>query len=298
MPTEEEVIENILSDNPNLEEVTESEVGDWPGWVRVDIKNPNGTTNRKYRSPGGIEVSNNRWSVLKHKFRGQKFIPEEMIVDKKPAPVFFTRPSTYSPTKGPSEPYTRPKQATNTRVHQEPVTEGPLDIPEAKPRPGKAQQGKATSKELSDSFITTLLIATSLVALVLQFPDLAMQEVEAKSIAIPLANILERTTINERFGKLIASSGDYQMLGYGLFLYLERVTGAVQSRRQQRAQQPRSAQQAPAAAAPEPVIGGVDGNAPIGQAGLSSNIGAGLVGANLPYSAKSTGRVTPITRQG
>jgi hypothetical protein len=292
-----ELDELIAAEAQNLEEVSEADVNEWPGWVRVTIKRPDGTQNLRYRSPGGVEVSNNRWTVLKNKYKGQKFIPEEFVVEQpKKAPVFFTRPSTKHAYKDLPPQSIRPSQSPNIKV-SEPVSEGPLDIPEARPRPGKAQQGKATAKELSESFITTLLIATSLVALITQFPELAMQEVEAKSIAIPLANILERSTINERFGKLIASSGDYQMLGYGLFLYLERVSGAVQARRQQNAQQPRPPQQAPAAQQPEPGGTGVDANAPIGQSGLN-NTGLVSTGAYLPYSNKGTGRITPITRQG
>ena len=296
MATEEELLETLSAPppDPTLEQVSEAEVGEWPGWIRVTVKKPDGSTNVRYRSPGGIEVSDNRFSVLKHKFRGQKFIPEEQIVDKtRNPPVFFTRPSTSPPPKQAQSSSTRPVQKPSESVQDE----GPLDIPEAKPRPGKAQQGKATARELSDSFITTLLIATSLVALITQFPDLAMREVEAKSIAIPLANILERSQINERFGKLIASSGDYQMLGYGLFLYLERVAGAVQVRREQVANTRRPPQQAPATSQPEPGGTGLEANAPIGQQGLN---GGGLTnyGANLPYSVQGTGRVTPITRQG
>jgi hypothetical protein len=283
----------IAAESQNLEVVSETEAEDYPGWVRIDIKSPNGS-NRKYRSPGGIEITANRFTVLRNKYKGQKFIPEEdVLVPKKAPPVFFTRPSTKQPPRQPSPPQPR----TTPKPSEQLLDNGPLDIPEARPRPGKAQQGKATAKELSESFITTLLIATSLVALITQFPELAMQEVEAKSIAIPLANILERSTINERFGKLIASSGDYQMLGYGLFLYLERMSGAVQARRQQNAQQPRPPQQAPAAQQPEPGGTGVDANAPIGQSGLN-NTGLVSTGAYLPYSNKGTGRITPITRQG
>jgi len=266
----EEVQEPVIS-------VTEHKVIDWPGWTRIQSGNT-----RRYRSPGGLEVSNARWIILSQKYRGQKFIPEAEILPKpKPQPTSFFSTKTERVPSGQQKfmPETPSKQKEET----------PLDLPDARPRVGsKPQGGRASARELGDSFQTTLLIATALVALLTKFPDLAMTEMEAKGIAIPLANILEKSKINERFGRMIANSGDYQLLGYALYLYLDRVGTAVNVRRNNVRQQ-----------FAQPVDTSSISNA-TGAGGVQPSAGNGYQssGANLPYAPTSGGRVTPITRQG
>jgi hypothetical protein len=273
MTTDESTLLEEL-DQPALPQSQEWELKNRPGWFR--IKSDSGAI--RFRSPGGVEISGRRYYELDSKFRGS-IIPESLILPppKKP-PIFYPQASTGSR-----------QQSNQTARNQFIENEKPPELPEAKPRPssGKVAPGKATAKELADSFITTLLIATSLVALATRFDDLAMTETEAKNISIPLANILERSDVNTRFGRLIASSGDYQLLGYGIYLYLDRVTKAVNQRREQNAHTRTTA-------SPNPTPTGGAG-APIGSPGPVSVNG---VGANLPYSRTGSGGVTPITRVG
>jgi hypothetical protein len=217
--------------------------------------------------------------MLVAKYKGQSFIPESDVLPKStPARPSFLPPKTSTVT-GQSSGST--KEPDSSQEH--------IDLPTAKPRTGsKPQGGRASARELSDSFQTTLLIATSLVALLLKFPDLGMTESESKGIAIPLANILEKSRLNERFGRMIANSGDYQLLGYALYLYLDRVTTAINVRRQNFA----AAQQPSQPIDTTSATGSSSGLQPAAGNGYQST------GANLPYAPTGTGRVTPITRQG
>jgi hypothetical protein len=268
-PVEEEKPEQVFKETP---------VADWPGWVKITSGN-----SRRYRSPGGLDISAARFMLLAQRFRGQKYIPESDI-PAKPS----TKPSTFFSGKtGASG--SKSTHPDGTTAKSEISDDKPIDLPEARPRVGsKPQGGRASARELSDSFQTTLLIATSLVALLLKFPDLAMNEAESKGIAIPLANILEKSRLNERFGRMIANSGDYQLLGYALYLYLDRVTTALNVRRQNFAAAQHSSQPIDIASTGQP------------SGGLQPAAGNGFqsTGANLPYSPAGTGRVTPITRQG
>lgn len=71
---------------------------------------------------------------------------------------------------------------------------------------------------------------------------------EADNISIPAGNLIAKSRLNERIGKLIAESGDWQMLGYALYLFGSRINSDIQARggwsqklgfgRNQRPQQP------------------------------------------------------------
>jgi hypothetical protein len=52
----------------------EVEVPDWPGWTRIIYGG-----NRRYRSPGGQEVSNATFTKLANQYKMQGEIPEKAV---------------------------------------------------------------------------------------------------------------------------------------------------------------------------------------------------------------------------
>jgi len=142
------------------------------------------------------------------------------------------------------------------------------NFPEPKSKSTRASAGKATSKELALAFETNFLILTSIVALFTGLPEVGMSAEEAKSIAIPAANIFESSDLNKQIGKTIANSGDYSLLGYALYLYLFRVVTTHRSKLNVQSQRP-------AAQAPEqgPATNGAGAALPFKPAGLRNFTG-------------------------
>lgn len=162
-----------------------------------------------------------------------------------------------------------------------------LGLPEAKIKTSRPSAGKASSKELSIAFQTNLLIVTSMLALLVSFPDIAMSEMEAQTIAIPAANLFESTDMNRRIGKMIAGSGDYSLLGYAIYLYLFRVVAAQRERnprvRHQKATSPQPA--ATGGAIPTPI------SAAYGGVGATGTVAAN--GASMPNRPTGIRGFTP-----
>lgn len=115
----------------------------------------------------------------------------------------------------------------------EPASEEESWMPEPKPkasRPQSANSQKANAKELALAFEVNLSILTSVIALLTSIPELEMHPEEAKGISTTAANLFESSSFNKQFGKLVANSGDYSMLGYAIYLYIHRVTLAIKER--------------------------------------------------------------------
>lgn len=111
------------------------------------------------------------------------------------------------------------------------VTELFPGAPDPKSRTGVRVSGnRATAKELADGAYITLCIVTAIVALLFQMPEVAMEDMEAKNIAVPLGNLLVKSKINERFGRIIADSGDWQLFGYAMWMYGSRVATQLSMR--------------------------------------------------------------------
>jgi hypothetical protein len=264
---------------------SEKEVQNRTGWIRIIDGGA-----RRYRSPGGTEISGNHYNKLSITFPPPQEIPEKIVyaVETSGASILKTQgnlavavkttpplhrsgtvqvadeqligitqaPNVIMPKKSTAEVDARFGQdaveediePANNIINIEPkVRTSQGGRPPTTPVAKAARARRATAKELSNGIYISLAITTSIVAMLTQFNDLAMTEMEAKSIAIPLGNILEPTKINERFGRWLADSGDYQLLGYALFIYISRVRDHVQARgtgffnnkkRQQQQQQP------------------------------------------------------------
>lgn len=139
---------------------------------------------------------------------------------------------TSAPSSPPPEPVAQ--QPANILENIEPKTHSS--------KPGRRIENGATSKELADGLYITLSIVTSIVAMLTKEPGLTMSEIESKNISIPAGNLIEPTDINKRFGRMIAESGDWQLLGYAIWLYIARVREPVIERfkgnKQQQQQQP------------------------------------------------------------
>lgn len=228
--------------------IKEFDVTGFPGWKRLEIG-----SNRRWRSPGGIEISNSQFVKLR-KLHADGVIPESELVSTgstvmtslrsaaSAAKSFIADVSTPAPqvvqtTDRPNIGKTQPPNA-HPAPHPQPtiptdedvVTEFSLPEPKVHAQRGRPTGNKATEKELADGIYVSLAIITSVIALLIQVPEAAMTDQEAKTISIPAANLLAKSKLNERFGRLIAGSGDWQMLGYALYLYGQRVVTAMSMR--------------------------------------------------------------------
>lgn len=255
----------------NNKAAIEKEVPGYPGWIKLQKGG-----SRRYVSPGGAEISANAFMRLQKDYGFGNDIPESAVaatfITKRPARFFGTTDS-------------RPSSPNQNQNQHEVVLEMDNAMPDPKPRPGKSHGTKASPKELSDGIYITLSIVTAIVSLLLQTPDLAMTEPEAKNIAIPAGNLMSNSKLNEKFGRIIADSGDWQMLGYALFLYASRVTETMQQKGLFNVKRREPGGHAPSASP------GSTGNAP--EPSASSN-GNGYNGAYLPSSHTSLrGFTTP-----
>lgn len=132
----------------------------------------------------------------------------------------------------------------------------PVDLPEPtidRPHAETKKAGLATPAELAETAWLALLLATLILGFLLRAPEVAMTNDEAWAIATPIGNILERTTINRRYGRWLRDGGDYMKLGYAGVMYTVRVSWAMQYRQQLQAQgQGQSRPAAPATPVPTP----------------------------------------------
>lgn len=206
-------------------EIKELDVPDWPGWKKLQL---GGT--RHYISPGGVKITAYRFAQLALRYRGQSYIPEADILPgpDKTNQGFFGQILSGSKATKTNQP--KPDQPS---TNQESTNQEEIFVPpEPKPHAGRSGGSRASPKELSDGMYISISIATSIVALLLREPQLAATDLEAKNIAIPAANLLAKSKLNERFGRLIAESGDWQLLGYAIWMYFNRVFDVVKVKRE------------------------------------------------------------------
>lgn len=200
----------------NTKAVVEKEVPGYPGWIKLQKGG-----SRRYISPGGAEISATAFMKLQGQFGFGNDIPESAVAAtfQKREPRSFLQPLPSKPNLG-----------NQNQSPPDSVSEIIPDMPDAKVRPGKSSGSKASPAELSNGIYITLSIVTAIVALLTQAPELSMTEQEAKNISIPAANLMAQSKLNEKFGRLIADSGDWQLLGYSLFLYGSRVMETMKLR--------------------------------------------------------------------
>jgi hypothetical protein len=258
----------------SMPEYNEYPVANWKDWVRLEIKAEDGSTKRNYRSPGGVVISNYEWGKKSAKYRSQGYIPENDLTpigtsnsgpallpsraaSKRVVEGTISPPPNQSIPVSPDEEQLQQQQfftsqqtayqdvGRKAQPSQRPPASPPReDIPDEEPvfiapdpklDTSKGRAGnKATPKELADGLYISLTIVTSIVALIVGAPEINMTDMEAKAIAIPAANLIARSKLNERFGRMIAESGDWQLLGYAIWMYFSRVTEVIRAKNAQR----------------------------------------------------------------
>lgn len=265
-----------------------------PGWTRLQWVAPDGHyLQTQFRGPGGEIISG---FAYRKRLRSGEIPTIDRATGEVSAP----------PPPRPTHP-----SAATAQTPDEPPTLGPLDLPAPEPDRARAAPGQATAAELSLTAQIVLIIATSLIALLTSTPELAMSDIEAQGISVPLANIFARSELNRRFGRYLAGSSDYTLLGYALYAYGYRVIGQVGARAQaeQAAQGtqrgfphavPQTPRPQPAYA---PAVGGADepggqpGSAGERTAPASGGIGGAVNGAFTTAASRIVG-YHPIQNSG
>lgn len=197
-------------------EIKEHEVAGWPGWTKTVMNN-----SRRYTSPGGVDISAARFMKLTKKYQGQKYIPESVILEdleKRPgttAPGFFKEVS--SPKKKDEPPEDVPRQQEFAELAMD-------NESRSKPTSRRSKHPRPDAKMLAWGFKKlTLLITAGIIAKILQDDRAALSEEEATLFGISLGNLFEPTEWNDKFGWIIAETGDWQNIGYILFTYFYRM---------------------------------------------------------------------------
>lgn len=219
-------------------EIKEKEVEGWPGWTRVQMG-----TSRRYRSPGGVDISYARFLRLAGKYKDQGYIPENLILEdmKEHDPDYRKSPKGFMQLPGMGKPKKNPKveipnsEIPNAKFTDEPAAKELVDIIESEPRSRSRTGGKKhprpTQAALSVGFKQLTLLLTAVVLANIMHDDrFAMSDQEATALAIAMANLLEPTEWNEKWGWIIADTGDWQMIGYILGGYIIRCYGALKER--------------------------------------------------------------------
>lgn len=204
-------------------------MSDVTGWSRYKV----GGATRYLHDSSGMSVSNYTFMQLKKKYGTD--IPLEAVEEaqKKPDPRYFgVNASRATRAQRLNVPQKEKKFATpDEEYEEEPIVQ--LNMPEPKlnsNRGGRPSGNSATTKELEAAFKINMIIVTSICSLLTGIPDIEMTQAEANAIAIPAANLFEKTDFNKRFGRMLAGSGDYSLLGYALYLYVHRVSLAINQR--------------------------------------------------------------------
>jgi hypothetical protein len=237
----------------------EVELVDWPGWVRI-VEGKN----RRYRSPSGVEISNNQLSKLARQYTDTHSIPESLVATAsgintatdslKSKPAFMTDATAPKQVPHP-DPGAQRLAAAQVQV-DEPEKETTsfrdniVDIGERTGVTGKNPKGtrtdrrykkqhpRATAAGLGQGIRKLLMLITTLiVAKILNDERAGMTDQEATLLGSALGNLLEPTPFNENWGWIIADTGDYQAIGYVLIMYGSRINDIVQEKRQYAQQQ-------------------------------------------------------------
>lgn len=246
-----------------MPEVVEKPVAEWPGWIKVQMG-----TSRRYRSPGGVEISARRFMELNSKYKGQSLIPESDVL-----------PTTHQPSRGfiSGQSY-----KSNLNQNSEPNDSEPTEYSEAvmdvKPRSSHSTKSnkhpKASAQALGLGMRKLILLITTLIiAKILNDERACMTDKEATILGAALGNLLEPTKFNEQFGWMIADTGDYQAIIYVLIMYGSRINDIVREKRQHEQHAPNAGGSPTRPTTSKPESQGSNGATPASQPG-----------AALPYS--------------
>ncbi len=223
-------------------EVKEKEVGGWPGWTKIQMGN-----SKRFVSPGGVEISAARFLRLATEHRGQKYIPESEILEDLKAhdPNYRNSPRGFMGAPFQTKQSTKPK-VENPGVEnpkpKEPKSMEYTDLIEPEPRArshtGSKKHPRPSQVTLAIGFKKLALLLTAVViARLLNDDRAALSEEEATALGIALGNLLVDSDWNEKYGWLVAETGDWQMVGYVLIKYLFRLSEVLKDKNDERKRQ-------------------------------------------------------------
>lgn len=220
-------------------EVKEKEVNGWPGWTKVQLGN-----SRRYISPGGVEISAARFLRLSTQYKGQKYIPESSLLEDLKAhdPDYTKNPKGFMQSDGSPKPTTKPKAENQKRENQEPQTMDYAAIVEPEPRArshtGSKKHPRPSQVALAIGFKKlALLITAVIIARMVNDDRAALSEEEATALGIALGNLLVDSDWNEKYGWLVAETGDWQMVGYIAFKWCSRMFDVMKDKADERKRQ-------------------------------------------------------------
>ena len=275
-----------------------------PGWTRLQWLDPDDghMLNTQFRGPGGEVIS-------RRQFAARVASGEIPTIDPGSGEVRQPTAALNDPPQLAASPTRREASGGDAGESAAPA----FDLPAAEPATRRAAPGQASAAELALTAQIALTILTSLLSLITRTPELTMNEVEAQAISVPLANIAAKSSLNRRFGRYLADSSDYTLLGYALYAYGYRVIGQVSARAQtdaaalgpsgtQRGYPHAVPQAAPAAqparaAQPAPTNAGQSGQPGERTAPASGGIGGAVSGAVAAEGSRIVG-YNPIPHTG
>lgn len=197
-------------------EIKEHEVAGWPGWTKIVINN-----SRRYVSPGGTNISAARFMKLANLHKGEKYIPESEVPAPEPSRSFFKNVSTPKKQEPPDD---VPRQ-------QEFVELATDNESRSKPTSRRTKHPRPDAKMLGFGFKKLVLLLTAGIFAKLMNDDrLALSEEESTILGVALGNLFEPTDWNDKYGWLVTETGDWQAVGYILWIYGHRVNEVLKER--------------------------------------------------------------------
>ena len=182
-------------------------------------------------------------------------------------------PLSAAPKKKAEPPDDTPRQQDVSEIIED-------NEPRSKPTSRRSKHPRPSSATLAIGFKKLALLITAYVVagMIVHDDRAALSDQEATILGIALGNLLEHTEINEKYGWMIAETGDWQAVGYIAIMYGGRLNEIRKERVVQQKQQkqgvPRQQQQYQ-----QPQTDNSNGHQP--------------GNAPVPFTSVSQGRVTP-----
>lgn len=190
-----------------------------PGWTLIRTGRSN-----QYRSPNGKIVGDYTYRRVYKKWKSDGTV-DQQFVDPAAQNVSAMHDSS---TTGANTYNVEPP----TLESWEPDEAVRVELPQARSMPSPRTGKDYAAKDLASGVGTVLIIFTSIVATLTQIPEVQMRENEVKAISVPIGNIIARSRFNRIIGGIVSDNADWIMAGYAFYSYMDRVTSAINARRQ------------------------------------------------------------------
>lgn len=241
-------------------EVKEKEVAGWPGWTKVQIG-----SSRRYISPGGTEISASRFLHLSQLYKGQKYIPESAIaedLEKRPKSTGFFGSAAGNQNRKPKSEIKIEAETPKAMEYADLVE----PEPRAKSHTGSRKHPRPSQIALAIGFKKlSLLITAVVIARLVNDDRAALSEEEATALGIALGNLLVDSDWNEKYGWLVAETGDWQMVGYVCFKWVFRMSEVLRDKADERKRHTQGRNPGNVPQGTESGAGGTGGGTPNGQ---------------------------------